>query len=127
MRSTDLVRDADLAMYAAKAAGRNGVRVFTSDLRSRRPARRCWSPPSCAEAIATGQLVAALPAGRCTCPTGEVDGVEALVRWQHPERGLLPPAEFIPVAEQHGLIAPLTRWVLGDGDPAERGLGARRA
>jgi EAL domain-containing protein (putative c-di-GMP-specific phosphodiesterase class I) len=64
------------------------------------------------EAIDTGQLVLHYqPVVRL--PSGEPDGVEALVRWQHPEHGLIPPAEFIPIAEQHGLIAPLTRWVLG--------------
>jgi EAL domain-containing protein (putative c-di-GMP-specific phosphodiesterase class I) len=46
-------------------------------------------------------------------PTGTVDGTEALVRWQHPERGLLMPGDFLPVAEQYELIDPLTRWVLG--------------
>jgi EAL domain-containing protein (putative c-di-GMP-specific phosphodiesterase class I) len=46
-------------------------------------------------------------------PTGDVYGAEALVRWQHPERGLLPPGDFIPVAEQYELVDALTRWVLG--------------
>jgi diguanylate cyclase (GGDEF)-like protein len=109
-RSTDLVRDADLAMYAAKAAGRNRIRVFTPDLRAAAQRR----------ALLAGELREAIDAGQLELHyqplldlrTGEVTGVEALVRWRHPERGLLPPAEFVPLAEQHELIAPLTRWVL---------------
>jgi EAL domain-containing protein (putative c-di-GMP-specific phosphodiesterase class I) len=97
-------------MYAAKAAGRDGVRVFTSELLTAAQ-RGLLVAAELEEAIATGQLVLHYqPVLRC--PGGEVDGVEALVRWQHPERGLLPPSEFIPVAEQHGLMGPLTRWVL---------------
>jgi diguanylate cyclase (GGDEF)-like protein len=111
VRSSDLVRDADLAMYAAKAAGRNGVRIFTGELRSMSQ-RGALAAAELRTAIETGQLVLHYqPVVRL--PSGEPDGVEALVRWQHPDRGLLPPAEFIPIAEQHGLIAPLTRWVLG--------------
>jgi diguanylate cyclase (GGDEF)-like protein len=111
VRSSDLVRDADLAMYAAKAAGRNGVRMFSSELRSVAQ-RGLLVAAELDEAIATGQLVLQYqPVVRL--PSGEPDGVEALVRWQHPERGLLAPAEFVPIAEQHGLIVPLTRWVLG--------------
>jgi EAL domain-containing protein (putative c-di-GMP-specific phosphodiesterase class I) len=110
VRSSDLVRDADLAMYAAKAAGRNGVRTFSSELRSAAQ-RRLLVAAELEEAIETGQLVLHYqPVVRL--PSGELDGAEALVRWQHPEWGLLPPLEFIPIAEQHGLIAPLTRWVL---------------
>src|SRR4051794_18456655 len=110
LRSSDLVRDADLAMYAAKAGGRNGVRIFTTELRSAAQ-RGALTAAELRAAIETGQLVVHYqPVVRL--PSGEISGVEALVRWQHPDRGLLPPAEFIPIAEQHGLIAPLTRWVL---------------
>ena len=111
VRSTDLVRDADLAMYAAKAAGRNGVRTFRTELRSAAQ-RGLLVAAELEEAIATGQLVLHYQPV-VHLPSGKIEGAEALVRWQHPERGLLPPAEFIPIAEQHGLIAPLTRWVLG--------------
>ena len=110
VRSTDLVRDADLAMYAAKAAGRNGVRAFSCDLRSAAQ-RGLLVAAELEEAIESGQLVLHYQPV-LHLPTGEIGGVEALVRWQHPERGLLPPQDFLPVAELHGLMAPLTRWVL---------------
>lgn len=110
LRSTDLVRDADLAMYAAKAAGRNRVRLFTADLRAAAQ-HKATVAAELREAIDDGQLVLHyqpvlhLPSGRCT-------GVEALVRWRHPRRGLLAPAEFLPTAVQHDLMAPIARWVL---------------
>jgi diguanylate cyclase (GGDEF)-like protein len=110
VRSTDLVRDADLAMYAAKAAGRNRVRLFTADLRAAAQ-RKATVAAELREAVLDGQLtlhyqpIVQLPSGRCT-------GMEALVRWQHPERGLLAPAEFLPTAAQHDLMTPIARWVL---------------
>jgi diguanylate cyclase (GGDEF)-like protein len=112
VRSTDLVRDADLAMYAAKAAGRNRVRVFSPELRAA-VERRVLVAAELREAIDEGQLVLHYQP-LLYLPTGEVSGVEALVRWQHPQRGLLMPADFIPLAEQNGVVVPLTRWVLGE-------------
>ncbi|SDM02415.1 diguanylate cyclase (GGDEF) domain-containing protein [Geodermatophilus siccatus] len=111
VRSTDLVRDADLAMYAAKAAGRNRVRLFTADLRAAAQ-HKATVAAELRDAVDDGQLVLHyqpvlhLASGRCT-------GVEALVRWQHPRRGLLAPADFLPTALQHDLMTPIARWVLG--------------
>ena len=111
-RSTELVRDADLAMYAAKAAGRNRIRVFTADLR-RAAQQKVLVAAELREAIGAGQLVLHYqPVVRL--PSGDVEGVEALVRWQHPERGLLGPGEFLPTAEEYELMDALTRWVLGE-------------
>ena len=110
-RATDLLRDADLAMYAAKRAGRSRMRVFSPELRDA-VQQKVLVAGGLREAIETGQLVLHYQP-ILHLPTGRVDGVEALVRWQHPERGLLPPGDFIAVAEEYELIDPLTRWVLG--------------
>jgi diguanylate cyclase (GGDEF)-like protein len=111
IRSTDLVRDADLAMYAAKTAGRNRIRLFTPDLRHAAQ-RKVELAAELREAIEGEQLVLHYQPV-VHLGTGDVAGVEALVRWRHPERGLVPPGDFLPVAEQYELIDPLTRWVLG--------------
>jgi len=106
-----LLRRADVAMYVAKRA-RTGHAVYD-------PAQDQHSP---ARLALVGELRAAIEQGALTLHyqpqvdlgNGRVCGVESLVRWPHPERGLIPPDAFIPLAEQTGLIAPLTEWVLGE-------------
>jgi diguanylate cyclase (GGDEF)-like protein len=112
VRSTDLVRDADLAMYAAKAAGRNRIRRYSPELRTAAE-RRLLVAAELREAIDDGQLVLHYQPV-LHLPTGRIASVEALLRWRHPDRGLLQPAEFLPLAEQSDLMLPLTRWVLAE-------------
>jgi diguanylate cyclase (GGDEF)-like protein/PAS domain S-box-containing protein len=106
----DMVREADLALYEAKNTGKGTFRFFEPQLQKAmldRTRRRA----ELENAIQSGQLrVYYQPIVRLI--DGTITGMEALVRWQHPVDGLLPPLDFIPLAEQSGLILPLGEWVL---------------
>jgi diguanylate cyclase (GGDEF)-like protein len=104
-----LLSDADAAMYAAKAAGRDRVHLFSPGLRE--AARWRMEVATRLRDGAVDQLVIHYqPVVRLdTC---EIEGVEALLRWQHPERGLLLPDAFLSVAEETGQLIPITRWLL---------------
>ncbi|NUO59939.1 MAG: EAL domain-containing protein [Hamadaea sp.] len=106
----DLLRDADTAMYQAKANGRDGWVIFDPVMRDR-VRERIDIDLALREAMALGQLhLAFQPVAHM--PSGQIVGAEALLRWTHPERGLIGPATFIPVAEESGLIIELGRWVM---------------
>jgi diguanylate cyclase (GGDEF)-like protein/PAS domain S-box-containing protein len=105
-----LLREADAAMYRAKERGRNQAALFDDTLRSRN-VERLDIETSLRRALDSNELeVHYQPLLDLT--TGRVRHLEALVRWQHPERGMLLPAEFVPIAEQSGLISALGRTVL---------------
>jgi diguanylate cyclase (GGDEF)-like protein len=104
-----LLRHADAAMHAAKRSHR-GFAVYTPD-QEQRTAERLELVSELRQAILRDELRLHYQP-KVDCHSGRAVGVEALVRWQHPRRGLLTPDRFIPVAEQTGLIGPLTRWVL---------------
>jgi diguanylate cyclase (GGDEF)-like protein len=104
-----LLSRADIAMYVAKER-RSGVELYDAS-RDESDASRLALVTELRGAIDRGQLVLHYQP-KADAATGAVRGVEALVRWNHPERGLLPPGEFIPLAERTGLIKPLTRFVL---------------
>ena len=112
LQVSDLLKCADVAMYAAKSSGR-GVLLYQPNLDGVEPAKLVLASELRA-ALADDQLeVHAQPQARLS--DGEVVGVELLVRWQHPQRGLVPPDEFIPVAERTGLLRAITSTVLGEG------------
>ena len=107
-----ILRSADMAMYRAKAAGRARYELFDRAMHTDALAR-LQLETDLRRAVERGEFrlhyqpVVSLRTGRIT-------GFEALVRWQHPERGLVQPADFIPVAEETGLILPMGRWVLSE-------------
>jgi diguanylate cyclase (GGDEF)-like protein len=108
--AAEIVRNADVAMYMAKANGKSGFAVFDPGMHASIRARHELGA-ELQHAVDRGQLrlvfqpIVSLDSGR-------ISGLEALIRWQHPERGMVAPGEFIEIAEENGAILPIGRWVL---------------
>ena len=106
----ELLRDADLAMYHAKELGKHCWQMFEPALRLRAQARMSLAIDM-RHAVERDELLAVYQP-KIKLATRQISGFESLLRWRHPERGMVYPTEFIPVAEETGLIIPLGEWIL---------------
>jgi diguanylate cyclase (GGDEF)-like protein/PAS domain S-box-containing protein len=107
-----LMKNADTAMYQAKEKGRNNYQFFKKEMNLRAVNRQSLEV-GLRDALQYHQFVLHYQP-KINLTTGAISGVEALIRWMHPSLGLLPPLEFLPVAEDCGLIVPVGRWVLSE-------------
>ncbi|MCZ8154887.1 MAG: EAL domain-containing protein [Leptospira sp.] len=108
----ELLKNADMAMYKAKELGRNNYRFYTPEL-IERSQKRLYIENSLRKAIINKELSLFFQP-QISMHTDRVCGAEALIRWKHPERGWVPPIEFIPVAEDSGMIEAIGDWVLNE-------------
>jgi len=114
-----LMRAADIAMYSAKAEGRNGYQFYSGEM-AERTSERLQIEQGLRRAIKEGQLLLHYQP-QIDLASRQVIGVEALIRWRHPVHGLIPPGRFVPVAEESDLIDSLGQWVLREACREIRG------
>jgi diguanylate cyclase (GGDEF)-like protein/PAS domain S-box-containing protein len=105
-----LIKNADTAMYHAKKQGRNNFQFFVAEMNLKSVQRQSLES-SLRRAIERDEFLLHYQP-KVNLLTGEITGVEALIRWQQPDRGLVPPSQFVPIAEDCGLILPIGRWVM---------------
>jgi diguanylate cyclase (GGDEF)-like protein/PAS domain S-box-containing protein len=117
---SSLMRNADHAMYSAKTSGRNGVQCYTPQL-TEAARQRLDLENHLRRALERSEFVLHYQP-KFDLKTGSLSGLEALLRWQHPDRGLVQPADFIPIAEENGLIVPIGEWVLREATREARHL-----